>query len=73
VLLGDALFHRGGLGLGPAALAADPGTRGSSLARIPGDIRAVGFAHGAPIAGPQIDGFHQYLLDLAPAAVPGRL
>ena len=61
VLLGDALFHRGELALGPAALAADPVTRGSSLARIPQGARAAGFAHGEPLTGAGIEGFHRFL------------
>ncbi|MFD4413708.1 MBL fold metallo-hydrolase [Streptomyces sp. NPDC058476] len=48
VLMGDAAFNRGKLALGPAALAADPDLRPGSLARIPYDLRAVGFAHGPP-------------------------
>ncbi|MHA6764615.1 MBL fold metallo-hydrolase [Streptacidiphilus sp. PAMC 29251] len=64
VLLGDALFHRGGLALGPAALAADPATRGSSLRRIPDSVEVVGFAHGEPISAAGIPAFQQYLEQL---------
>ncbi|MFC1407665.1 MBL fold metallo-hydrolase [Streptacidiphilus sp. N1-12] len=61
VLLGDALFHRGELALGPAALAADPATRGSSLARLPQGVRAAGFAHGEPLTGAGVEDFHRFL------------
>jgi glyoxylase-like metal-dependent hydrolase (beta-lactamase superfamily II) len=60
-LVGDAVFHRGDLALGPAALAADPHLRAGSLARIPRDVRAVGFAHGAPLEETGIPAFHQFL------------
>jgi glyoxylase-like metal-dependent hydrolase (beta-lactamase superfamily II) len=67
LLAGDALFHRGGrLALGPAALAAAPGTRAASLARIPETVTAVGFAHGAPLTGADTAAFHRWL-----AALPG--
>ena len=62
VLLGDAVFHRGGLALGPAALAADPASRPGSLARIPADdVRAAGFAHGEPLAGAAVEAFREFL------------
>ncbi|WP_327070692.1 MBL fold metallo-hydrolase [Kitasatospora sp. NBC_01302] len=61
VLLGDAAFNRGRPALGPAALAADPALRAGSLARIPEDVRAVGFAHGAPLAGREAETFHAFL------------
>ncbi|QMU78203.1 MBL fold metallo-hydrolase [Streptacidiphilus sp. PB12-B1b] len=61
VLLGDAVFHRGELALGPAALAADPQLRGGSLAKLPQGIAAAGFAHGAPLSGPDISTFHAFL------------
>lgn len=61
LLTGDAVFHRGELGLGPAALAADPALRTGSLARIPRDLEAVGFAHGAALTGCGVDDFHQWL------------
>ncbi|HEX4250400.1 MAG TPA: MBL fold metallo-hydrolase [Pseudonocardia sp.] len=47
VLVGDAIFSRGGtLSLGPAALAADPLARPAGLARLPRAVKAVGLAHG---------------------------
>ncbi|MBC3840845.1 MBL fold metallo-hydrolase [Streptacidiphilus sp. 4-A2] len=49
VLVGDAVFNRGGLDLGRPAFAADPALRAAALARLPGDLRAIGFAHGADI------------------------
>lgn len=66
-LLGDAVFHRGELALGPAALAADPDLRAGAPARLPGDLRAAGFAHGAPLSGAGIGAFHRFLDALAPA------
>jgi glyoxylase-like metal-dependent hydrolase (beta-lactamase superfamily II) len=60
-LVGDAIFHRGDLALGPASLAADPSLRAGSLARIPREVRAVGFAHGAPLEETAIPAFHQFL------------
>ncbi|MBF9066507.1 MBL fold metallo-hydrolase [Streptacidiphilus fuscans] len=63
-LVGDAVFNRSGLALGPAALAADPQLRAGSLARIPGDVRAVGFAHGAPLNGDGVQAFHAFIAQL---------
>jgi glyoxylase-like metal-dependent hydrolase (beta-lactamase superfamily II) len=64
-LVGDAVFHRGELALGPAALAADPLLRAGSLAKLPGDLKAVGFAHGAPLTEPDIPLFRGFLDTLA--------
>jgi glyoxylase-like metal-dependent hydrolase (beta-lactamase superfamily II) len=65
VLVGDALFHRGDLALGPAALAADPSLRAGSLARIPADVRAVGFAHGTPLDRSGVSAFQEFVGQLA--------
>ncbi|WP_052442479.1 MBL fold metallo-hydrolase [Streptacidiphilus neutrinimicus] len=65
-LLGDAVFHRGELALGPAALAADPRLRAGSLTQLPQGIAAAGFAHGTPLTGPDISAFHTFLEQLAP-------
>jgi hypothetical protein len=59
--VGDAVFHRGEIALGPAVLAADPSLRAGSLARIPRDVRAVGFAHGTPLNEAGISAFHEFL------------
>ncbi|WP_227026057.1 isocitrate lyase/phosphoenolpyruvate mutase family protein [Streptomyces fodineus] len=67
-LLGDAVFHRGEPALGPAALAADPALRVDSLAKLPHDLRAVGFAHGTPLAGAGVDAFLRFLSDLGQRA-----
>ncbi|NEB74427.1 MBL fold metallo-hydrolase [Streptomyces sp. SID14478] len=61
LLMGDAAFNRGKLAIGPAALAADPGLRPGSLARIPQNLDAVGFAHGAPLNGSDVHSFHEFL------------
>ncbi|GAA2261572.1 MBL fold metallo-hydrolase [Kitasatospora cystarginea] len=65
VLVGDAVFHRGGLTCGPAALAADPGLRAGSLRRLPPDISAVGFAHGPALTRTdEVEAFHAWLESL---------
>ncbi|MFI0905611.1 MBL fold metallo-hydrolase [Streptomyces sioyaensis] len=64
ILVGDAVFHRGELALGPAALAADPSLRVESLTRVPADIQAIGFAHGAPLKHAGVDAFQQFLARL---------
>jgi glyoxylase-like metal-dependent hydrolase (beta-lactamase superfamily II) len=64
VLTGDAVFNRGKLALGPAALAADPDLRAGSLAKLPPHLRAVGFAHGAPLTGGDLAVFDQFLKQL---------
>ncbi|MFG2122617.1 MBL fold metallo-hydrolase [Streptomyces sp. NPDC048710] len=61
LLTGDAVFHRGRLDLGHAALAADPGLRADSLAKLPADVRAVGFAHGAPLTGAGAGTFRRFV------------
>lgn len=61
VFVGDALFHRGGLALGPAALAADPAVRAESLRALPPDLAAVGFAHGPALRGAEVEAFHRWL------------
>ncbi|MFF4137437.1 MBL fold metallo-hydrolase [Streptomyces mirabilis] len=68
VLLGDAVFNRGAIALGPAALAADPDLRRASLAKLPTGLRTIGFAHGAPLTEGNADAFHAFLEALqAPA------
>ncbi|MEV5876324.1 MBL fold metallo-hydrolase [Streptomyces sp. NPDC052101] len=71
-LMGDAVFHRGDLALGPAALAADPALRIESLARLPHDLRTIGFAHGTPLAGADTDALRRFLHTL-PDGSPGPL
>jgi glyoxylase-like metal-dependent hydrolase (beta-lactamase superfamily II) len=60
-LVGDAVFHRGGLLLGPGAMAFDPAARPASVARIPSDVQAVGFSHGTPLTGAAVEAFHGFL------------
>jgi glyoxylase-like metal-dependent hydrolase (beta-lactamase superfamily II) len=59
--VGDAVFNRGELALGPATLAADPQLRAGSLAKLPSDLRAVAFAHGAPLTEAGIPAFRAFL------------
>jgi glyoxylase-like metal-dependent hydrolase (beta-lactamase superfamily II) len=61
VLVGDAVFHTGRLGYGPDHFAADPAGRAVGAARIPGDVEAVGFGHGAPLAGSGAEAFRTFL------------
>jgi glyoxylase-like metal-dependent hydrolase (beta-lactamase superfamily II) len=60
LLVGDAVFNRTGLAVGPDALAADPAGRNASLGRLAGHATVVGFAHGAPLQGSQVDAFNQF-------------
>lgn len=69
VLVGDAVFHSGKLGYGPATFAAEPDARASAAARIPADVSAVGFGHGAPLTGPDVEAFRAFL---APRRRNGR-
>jgi glyoxylase-like metal-dependent hydrolase (beta-lactamase superfamily II) len=61
VLVGDALFHTGKLGFGPATFAADPSARATGATRIPANVTAIGFGHGAPLTGPDIDTFQAFM------------
>ncbi len=61
VLVGDAIFHTGKLGYGPATFAADPAARATGAARIPADVTAIGFGHGAPLTGSGLDEFRAFL------------
>lgn len=61
VLVGDAVFHTGRLGYGPATFAAEPAARATGAARIPTNVTAVGFGHGAPLSGPGVDAFQAFL------------
>ncbi|MFF2937522.1 MBL fold metallo-hydrolase [Streptomyces mirabilis] len=61
ILMGDAAFNRGKFAIGPAALSADPDLRPGSLARIPQNLNAVGFAHGAPLTGSEVHTFQEFL------------
>jgi glyoxylase-like metal-dependent hydrolase (beta-lactamase superfamily II) len=60
-LVGDAVFHTAkGLRLGPAGFAADPDARPAALARIPADLAAVGFGHGAPLGADGVAAFRAF-------------
>jgi glyoxylase-like metal-dependent hydrolase (beta-lactamase superfamily II) len=65
VLVGDAVFHTGKLGLGPAGFAAEPDARTSGAARITQDVTAVGFGHGKPLTGADVDRFVEFLRELS--------
>jgi glyoxylase-like metal-dependent hydrolase (beta-lactamase superfamily II) len=59
LLVGDAVFRHKRLGLGPAGFAADPAAQAAGLARLPRDVTAVGFGHGATLT--EIETFHAFL------------
>jgi glyoxylase-like metal-dependent hydrolase (beta-lactamase superfamily II) len=62
LLAGDAVFHRGAEpSQGPDALSCDPAVRDASLARLPADVEAVGFAHGAPLTGARVESYRAWL------------
>jgi glyoxylase-like metal-dependent hydrolase (beta-lactamase superfamily II) len=65
VLVGDAVFRTGKLGLGPAGFATDPDARAAAVARIPGDLSAVGFGHGEPLIGQEVTDFETWRSRLA--------
>jgi glyoxylase-like metal-dependent hydrolase (beta-lactamase superfamily II) len=64
VFVGDAVFHRGELAIGPAPLAADPHLRADSLRKLPRELQAVAFAHGTPLTEADIPAFHAFLENL---------
>ncbi|HEV3357548.1 MAG TPA: MBL fold metallo-hydrolase [Pseudonocardiaceae bacterium] len=62
LLVGDALFRRGGApSQGPPALSQNPAERDASLAKLPLDVRAIGFAHGAPLLGADVDMYRNWI------------
>jgi glyoxylase-like metal-dependent hydrolase (beta-lactamase superfamily II) len=62
LLTGDAILHRGAEpAQGPDALCYDPAARDTSLARLPAEVTAVGFAHGAPLTGTQVERYQAFL------------
>jgi glyoxylase-like metal-dependent hydrolase (beta-lactamase superfamily II) len=66
LLVGDAIFHRRPtLETGPAALSHNPTERDASLANVPLDVNAVGFAHGAPLLGAEVDSYRKWLSSVA--------
>ena len=60
VLVGDAVFRAKKLGLGPAGFASDPDARERAVARIPLDVTAVGFGHGAMLTGADVERFVEF-------------
>lgn len=62
LLAGDAVFHRGPRpSQGPDALSFDLAARDASLARLPADVAAVGFAHGPPLTGTRVEQYQAWL------------
>lgn len=62
LFVGDAVFHRGTRPVqGPDPLAADAVARDASLHRLPTDVAAVGFAHGSPLAGDDVETYRTWL------------
>jgi glyoxylase-like metal-dependent hydrolase (beta-lactamase superfamily II) len=62
LLVGDAIFHRRPtLETGPAALSHNSIERDASLANLPLDVNAVGFAHGTPLLGAEVDSYRKWL------------
>jgi glyoxylase-like metal-dependent hydrolase (beta-lactamase superfamily II) len=65
LLAGDAVVNRSGRPrMGPAALAADTAARAESLHRLPADVAAVGFAHGAALTGDGVWAYTDWLTKL---------
>lgn len=60
LLVGDAVFRTTRLGLGPGTFAADPAGQAASLARLPADVTAVGFGHGDPLTGVDVEAFQAF-------------
>jgi glyoxylase-like metal-dependent hydrolase (beta-lactamase superfamily II) len=70
LLTGDAVFHRGKTpSQGPAALSYEPGVQ--SLRRLPVDVSAVGFAHGAPLTGAGVESYQDWLTKVRSRRCPG--
>lgn len=65
LLVGDAVFNTGKLGLGPAGFAAQPDARARAAARIPHEVTAVGFGHGRPLIGEDVERFRDFLRGLS--------
>lgn len=61
LLVGDAVFNRGKLSTGHNFLSSDPATRDRTLSKLPRQITAVGFAHGASLIGDKVAGFVSWL------------
>lgn len=66
VFVGDAVVHRRGqLSLGFAALAQFPQARRASVALLPVDVAAVGFAHGTPLEGDELAPYRRLVAESA--------
>ncbi len=65
LLVGDAVFNTGKLGLGPAGFAEEPDARARAAARLPREVTAVGFGHGKPLSGGEVARFVDFLHGLS--------
>jgi glyoxylase-like metal-dependent hydrolase (beta-lactamase superfamily II) len=71
LLTGDAVLHRGPEpAQGPDGLSSDPFAARISLAKLPADVNAVGFAHGTPLAGGDVQQYQAWLNKNTPVAEP---
>ena len=61
VLVGDAVFNRSRLATGPDSFATDPGQRDETLGLLPTGANAIGFAHGTPLVGSEVDRLTEFL------------
>ena len=62
LLTGDAVLHRGpDPAQGPDGLSSDPFAARISLAKLPADVKAIGFAHGTPMADGAVRRYHVWL------------
>jgi glyoxylase-like metal-dependent hydrolase (beta-lactamase superfamily II) len=69
LLTGDAVLHRGPEpAQGPDGLSADPFAARISLAKLPADVKAVGFAHGTPLVDGGVQQYQVWLEQNTPVA-----
>ena len=62
LLTGDAVLHRGPEpAQGPDGLSSDPVAARISLAKLPADVKAVGFAHGTPLVDGAVQRYQVWL------------
>ena len=69
LLTGDAVLHRGPEpAQGPDGLSSDPFAARISLAKLPADVKAVGFAHGTPLVDDEVQHYQAWLEENTPVA-----